>query len=240
MSDNPVLVAPRPVRVISGLLTRPMPHPVRLMSAPTDQFERVKITDENDLKVGVFTDATSDRDRDLSSPRASSRSSLPSEALEEFLSILRPSFFPPTSPILRARRQGATTLTSFPYERPYPCKGRRLELVQQKHESSNLYGVEEVDRSSQSSRNTSGTPEHLSDQDDGILEIYDSDGLRQRWFTSNTHSSPISRMQTRNPFQRHPSYEIAFAGLLPSSPSPLSPSAVPLPLPTPDEMIEVA
>jgi hypothetical protein len=72
MNDNPALVAPRPVRVISGLITRP--HPVRFVSAPTDPFERAKITDESgidDLKVGVFTDSTSDRD--LSSPRASSR-----------------------------------------------------------------------------------------------------------------------------------------------------------------------
>lgn len=240
MNDNPVLIAPRPVRVISGLVTRP--HPVRFVSAPVEQFDRVKITDESDiddLKLGVFTDSTSDRD--LSSPRASSRSSLPSEALEEFLSILRPSFFPPTSPILRARRQGATSLTTFPYDRPYPSKGRRLELVQQKYEANNLHGVEEVDRSSQPSRN-SCTPEHPSDQDDGgavEFDIYDSD-LRPRWFTSNTHSSPISRLHTRNPFQRHPSYEIALAGLLPSSPSPLSPAAIPLPLPTPDEMIEMS
>ncbi len=50
-------------------------------------------------------------------------------------------------------------------------------------------------------------------------------------------------MQTRNPFQRHPSYEINVAGLLgpasalsPSPTSSLNPAAVPLPLPTPDEM----
>ena len=50
-------------------------------------------------------------------------------------------------------------------------------------------------------------------------------------------ASPISRLHTRNPFQRHPSYEITAppTGLSPPAPSP---SAIPLPLPTPDELIE--
>ena len=51
-------------------------------------------------------------------------------------------------------------------------------------------------------------------------------------------------MNTRNPFQRHPSYDSTVVGLIrPASalsPSPtlssLTPAAVPLPLPTPDEM----
>jgi len=38
------------------------------------------------------------------------RSSLPSEALEEFLSILRPSLFPPRSPILRPLRYPVSSL----------------------------------------------------------------------------------------------------------------------------------
>lgn len=52
----------------------------------------------------------------------SSRANLNSEALEEFLSILRPStsfLFPPTSPILRASKtNGATTYYSY---RRTPC-----------------------------------------------------------------------------------------------------------------------
>jgi hypothetical protein len=40
-------------------------------------------------------------------------SSLPSEALEEFLSILRPAIFPPSSPVLRPRRNGALSLPAF-------------------------------------------------------------------------------------------------------------------------------
>lgn len=56
-------------------------------------------------------------------------------------------------------------------------------------------------------------------------------------------ASPVARNLTRNPFQRHPSYDVAVnAYLRPSSASPspvavtLSPAAVPLPLPTPDEV----
>ena len=46
-------------------------------------------------------------------------------------------------------------------------------------------------------------------------------------------ASPISRMQTRNPFQRHPSYEMS------SSPTPsLSPIVDPLPLSPLNEVAE--
>lgn len=57
-------------------------------------------------------------------------------------------------------------------------------------------------------------------------------------------ASPVSRVHTRNPFQRHSSYDNAVAGFFhqrsASTPSPLgltlSPSIIPLPSPTPDEM----
>src|ERR1700736_4061552 len=63
-------------------------------------------------------------------------SSLPSEALEEFLSILNPSFFPPSSPILRARRNGAS-LPNYPYQ-------YRARVLHSRGDSISL--VEEVDR----------------------------------------------------------------------------------------------
>lgn len=78
-NDNPLLVAPRPVRLTSAHMFA-RTQPVRLVSAPTDQFERVKITDDDgidDLKVGLFCDSTtgsSMSDKDLASPRASPRS----------------------------------------------------------------------------------------------------------------------------------------------------------------------
>ena len=48
-------------------------------------------------------------------------------------------------------------------------------------------------------------------------------------------ASPVSRMHTRNPFLRHSDDRSP----APSAPSaPLTPAAVPLPLPTPDELVD--
>ncbi|KAF8184896.1 hypothetical protein K438DRAFT_1837057 [Mycena galopus ATCC 62051] len=209
--SNDILVAPRPVRLNTAFFTR------RMVSGP-DHLERVRF-DENaeidDRKIPELSD------KDIPSQRSSPRSGLPTEALEEFLSILRPSFFPPPSPVLLTLRQRSV---SVQHERSYSLKGRGL---QQKNE---LVEELEVARSTQPSRNTQ-TPDAESDDFDGST-------LPVRWFT-NVLSSPISRMHTRNPFQRHSSYP----GLVspgPVSPIALSPAAVPLPLPTPDEMIEIS
>ncbi|KAJ6500491.1 hypothetical protein C8R45DRAFT_70982 [Mycena sanguinolenta] len=241
-NDNPVLVAPRPVR-LTTLFTRS-----RMVSAP-DQVERVRF-DENseidDRKISECSDKDIPSQRSsprsvhwvilalllpyssdscISSPYVRLRSGLPSEALEEFLSILRPSFFPPPSPVLLTRRQGSVPLPTFQHERSYSLKGR--VLLQQKNE---VVEELEVSRSTQPSRNTE-TP-------DAEGEDFDSNTLPIRWFT-NVLSSPISRMHTRNPFQRHSSYP-GLASPGPVSPISLSPAAVPLPLPTPDEMIETS
>lgn len=119
------------------------------------------------------------------------RSGLTTEALEEFLSILRPSFFPPSSPVLRTRRQGSNSLPTFQHERSYSYKARgRLELAQQKSDSSNLFSLEELDgaRSTQPSRNTSSsTPDSASGRDGMTdFDLFDSEGIPIRWFTSNT------------------------------------------------------
>ncbi|KAK7023953.1 hypothetical protein R3P38DRAFT_2955065 [Favolaschia claudopus] len=215
--DTPVLVAPRPVR-FNTFLTRS-----RMLGSAPDHLERARV-DENspeidDRKVSEVLD------KDISSQRSSPRSPLPSEALEEFLSILRPSFFPPSSPVLLTRRQGAVSLPTFQHERSYSLKGR--VLLQQKNDV--VEEELEVSRSTQPSRNNC-TPDIEGDD-------HDSSTLPVRWFT-NVLSSPISRMHTRNPFQRHASYP----GLVspgPVSPIALSPAAVPLPLPTPDELLEI-
>ncbi|KAJ7261338.1 hypothetical protein B0H12DRAFT_1106344 [Mycena haematopus] len=213
-NDNPVLVAPRPVR-LNTLFTRS-----RMVSS-SDQVERVR--DENseidDRKISEFSD------KDIPSQRSSPRSGLPTEALEEFLSILRPSFFPPPSPVLLTRRQGSVPLPTFQHERSYSLKGRAL--LQQKNE---FVEELEVSRSTQPSRNTQ-TP-------DAECDDFDGNTLPIRWFT-NVLSSPISRLHTRNPFQRHSSYP-GLTSPGPVSPIALSPAAVPLPLPTPDEMIEIS
>ncbi|KAJ6547075.1 hypothetical protein B0H19DRAFT_1163883 [Mycena capillaripes] len=217
-NDNPVLVAPRPVR-LNTLLTRS-----RMLSAP-DHLERVRFTDENsDIDDRKIPDSF---DKDISSSqRSSPRSGLPTEALEEFLSILRPSFFPPSSPVLLTRRPGAVSLPTFQHERSYSLKGR--PLFQQKND---LVEELEVSRSTQPSRNTQ-TPDTEGDD-------FDGNTLPVRWFPSNVLSSPISRTHTRNPFQRHSSYP-GQVSPGPVSPIALSPAAVPLPLPTPDEMIEIS
>jgi len=231
VNDNPLLVAPRPVRLATPLFARS--HPVRLVSA-SDHMERLRIADSNsdvdDHKVGLYLDPS---EKDVASPRSSPRSGLPTEALEEFLSILRPSFFPPSSPVLFTRRQGAVSLPTFQHERSYSYKGRgRLEIMPQKSDLS-MDDIPEISRSTQPSRNAC-SPESTSD--DAISELDDS--LPVRWFTSNVLSSPISRMHTRNPFQRHPSYPMNPSPGPVSPMSPLSPAAIPLPLPTPDEFIE--
>lgn len=55
-------------------------------------------------------------------------------------------------------------------------------------------------------------------------------------------ASPISRMQTRNPFPRYATHDITLSPIR-SSPTmistPISPAAVPLPAPSPDETLEV-
>lgn len=52
---------------------------------------------------------------------AAQRINLTPDALEEFLSILRPSLFTPSSPVIRRLGSGPT---AFPYERPQPFKPR--------------------------------------------------------------------------------------------------------------------
>ncbi|PCH38262.1 hypothetical protein WOLCODRAFT_136138 [Wolfiporia cocos MD-104 SS10] len=92
---------------------------------------------------------------------------------------------------------------------------------------------------------------HPSDVPDAADDI---DGMTPAYpfklLGNGSLASPVSRMHTRNPFQRHPSYEAALSGVFrplsvspaptpaPTSPSAavaLSPATVPLPLPTPDE-----
>ncbi|KAF8894465.1 hypothetical protein BD779DRAFT_1668976 [Infundibulicybe gibba] len=231
-NSYPILVAPRPVRLNGAQFARS--YSGRLPASASDHFERVKITDASedteDSKVGLHYESTSEKD--LASPRSSPRSGLPSEALEEFLSILRPPFFPPPSPGLRSRHQTVSSLPIFQPERSYSFKGRgRLEIVQQKLD---LGDESDASRSAQPSRN-GRTPESMHELE-GVIDndTFDSDTPPYRWFTSNLLSSPISRMHTRNPFLRHVSNQSP--GLM----SPLSPAAVPLPLPTPDELAEIS
>jgi len=229
--NSSILVAPRPVRIASepGMTFVVRSNtPFRLVSAVADHFERVRINgdiDFDDQKPTAFIETTSS-DKDLASPRSSPRSSLSSEALEEFLSILKPSNFFPPSPILRARRNGAS-LPIYPYQ----YKARILHS-----RGDSISFVEEIDRAR--SNTPTRSPEFTIDRDDGAGDNERHGSETLRWFASTTLASPISRTHTRNPFSSYDS-----AGLLPSNqatPSPISPAAVPLPSPTPDEMIEIS
>ena len=124
----------------------------------------------------------------------SCRSGLPSEALEEFLSILRPSFFPPTSPVLRTRRQGVS-LPTLHRERSFYRSRGRLEIVPQKGDDK-----EESDgsRSTQPSRNArSSTPDTFNDVD-GVTDV-DTDSPPVRWFKANILCAFSSSQRVHNP-----------------------------------------
>ncbi|KAL0947402.1 hypothetical protein HGRIS_013515 [Hohenbuehelia grisea] len=247
--DNPLLVAPRPVRIATApsLYIQHYRPPSRSipsrsnLSAPTfaptpvEQLEKLRITDDltdDDQRASPLSPYDPPSDKPIS-PCASPRATLPSEALEEFLSILRPSCFPPTSPILRGRR----TIPTLPYDRPSAYAYKRALVHQPKSDS--LGGDEAgADRAPSRSAVTASPESAASERD----ELED---LPVRWYTSAALSSPVSRMHTRNPFQRHPSYEITLTSPLPTngaslSPHPLEPAAIPLPLPTPDEIHEIS
>ncbi|KIK63615.1 hypothetical protein GYMLUDRAFT_162545 [Collybiopsis luxurians FD-317 M1] len=238
-NDNtPILVAPRPVRLTApfNFLTRA--QPVRIVSEPAkDVTERSHSAEE--LKIGLCTDSSTDSSPrssprsvfffvplfGLSDPTSLSRAALPSEALEEFLSILRPSIFPPRSPV-RNRRH--VSLPLLHHEHSIAYKGRRVEPTVEEVEST---------RSAQPSRN-SGSPAEIMDGMAAEIQLLGLEDTPFRWFTSNVLSSPVSRNNTRNPFQRHHTYPVVSSPHA-FSPSPLpslSPAAIPLPLPSPDEL----
>ena len=126
-------------------------------------------------------------------------SALQTEALEEFLSILRPSF-------LRKPR----SLTTKPRH--------RLDVT------SDHYSLDSRDLT---------TPPDTQDIHPDVRWF--SSSLLCAYAVSNLHfsyshpmslASPVSRMHTRNPFLRR------------SEDRSLTPAAVPLPLPTPDELVD--
>jgi len=236
VNDNPLLVAPRPVRVTSAYPHFARPTHFKLVASPVEQSDRVKLSDDteniDEHKQPVRPDSSVSSDKDLPSARASPRSSLPSEALEEFLSICM-GWKCPSSPVLRPRRNGAVSLPAFGL--PYRSRSK-VDFLHAKGDLSSITLIEEYEQAPRS-------PQTLAEQDElENMEIQDLD--TQRWHIAHSLSSPISR--ARNPFLRHPSYDIAITGIHFSQPSPptvsatpMSPATVPLPMPTPDELIKV-
>jgi len=265
--DNLVLVAPRPVRLAASfspvLATRTNSAAFRMLSAtPTEALDRLKFTDDNqDTKEGQ---------PEQTAARMSPRASLPSEALEEFLSILRPSSFlypSPTSPILRRRNNGAVI---------------HFDRQQSARRGENAWSPQPPSPTKTVSSVKTLTPDDFvpaerldSDHDANSITWYPFD-----WRTgcpNPTYSplhSPVNRAQAHNPFGKRHSQQfitsennVEVGAYLGSSPSPslmftrmipplelpalppsvspsaslvsLSPAAVPLPSPSPDETAEL-
>jgi hypothetical protein len=252
-TDNITLVAPRPVRLSNFSIHLPSPHrqhPLRIASTPADPDERLFSADspiDDDALLHLDPDSKSPK----ASPRASPRSSLPSEALEEFLSILRPSLFPPCSPILRPLRYPISSL----HDRTLTLPSKPLSGI------DNLSVLPRDD--SRTPVKQLGAP--LSSRAPSLRENEENDVRPEtpsKFFSSGplgvsfeffptlapvnllirisvgvSLASPISRIHTRNPFQRHASYETSLvpAPYLPQDRA-LSPASVALPSPTPSEL----
>ncbi|KAF9228643.1 hypothetical protein BS17DRAFT_772289 [Gyrodon lividus] len=238
VNDNPLLIAPRPVRVTSACPQFARSVHLRPVH-PSADSERVKSTEESEnideSRHPSRIHSAASSDKESYSPRASPRSTLPSEALEEFLSILRPAIFPPSSPILRPRRNGAVSLPAFAVSyKP------RTKIDTSKGERPISCLSEQPDPDKQT---PTCSPEPITESLTGNWDIYGPE-IASRWH-AQVLASPISRMHTRNPFPRHASQDFALSTIVPgpSSPAitstPISPSAVPLPAPSPDEMLEV-
>lgn len=231
VNDNPVLVAPRPVRVASVYPHFPRSAHFRLSSAANDS-ERLVIPEDDangeERKLPSRVHSSASVDKESCSPRASPLSSLPSEALEEFLSILRPAMFSSTSPILRSRRNAAMSL---PIGLQYRSR-TKLDLTQSKAE---YQYANPTDGSDVENDTVTCSPESFGENFTTNWDSYASE-VTSRWH-AQVLASPISRMHTRNPFPRYASQEVRPSPSIPSTP--VSPAAVPLPVPSPDELREV-
>ena len=231
-------------------LIRPQPA-VRLVSAPPpDAFARIILPEDDDDDHSVDRDrpfpAYDDADspmspRDAASPRyvlsvlspqigafVYFGSSLSPDALEEFLSILRPVMFnTPASPILRTR-----------YERPHPYKPKTHRRTM----SANSVASDDTRRTPERTTSRGASKSSNSEERDEVGEeiVFDPRPWPYSSFlcacillsdSSWAHvdsfsASPISRIHTQNPLGRHVSHdpEVPFqsAYLIRAAPSPIS------------------
>ncbi|KAH9981527.1 hypothetical protein BGW80DRAFT_1163240 [Lactifluus volemus] len=218
-TDNITLVAPRPVRLSNFSIHIPSPHrqhTFRITSTPADPDRLFSADPPLDDDPLIHLDSES------ISPKASS---LPSEALEEFLSILRPSLFPPRSPILRPLRYPVSSLHDRTLSFSKPLGGIDNLSVLSREDSRTP--VKQLG----APLGSRAPPQHENEENDVRSET------PPRFFGSGPLASPISRIHTRNPFQRHASYEtsIVSTSYIPQDRA-LSPASVALPSPTPSEL----
>ncbi|EJD05793.1 uncharacterized protein FOMMEDRAFT_18035 [Fomitiporia mediterranea MF3/22] len=211
MSDF-VLVAPRPRRVNSLAQRASLPPVSRILSPPVEALSRLKLADGEGQPADNSDEAIPSSGRNTASPRLN----LPSDALEEFLSILRPSLFSPSSPTFRARRHESGSGLAIPLERPQAIKPR--DSSHTKSPSLNSVNLEDGNATT-----AAGSISPAAD----VRQSGDNDQFAGNlWRIPGILESPVSRTHTRNPFYRHPSYDTAFSGVLTSH---LSPSLLPLP-----------
>ncbi|KAH9004897.1 hypothetical protein EDB86DRAFT_2880306 [Lactarius hatsudake] len=213
-TDNITLVAPRPVRLANFSIHLPSPHrhhSLRIISTPADTVDSL---DDDYLDPDSLSPKTS--------PRASPRSAPPSR---NFFPILRPSLFPPRSPTLRPLRYPISAFHDRTFSLPpKPLGGIDNLPVLPREDSRNP-----TKHTNFASR---ALPQHENEENDTRPVT------PPRVFSPGPLASPISRMHTRNPFQRHASYEPPFASgaYLPLQDRTLSPAAIALPSPTPSEL----
>lgn len=211
-NDQPIVVAPRPVR-LGAIFTR-----------------------RQDTDFAFIADISSPDPPDrLSRPPSTTATTLPSEALDEFLSILKPSFL---------RKPRSVSFPAFLPDRPLAL--RQLPRVDSR--TDNLVR-DPCASSSDDVDPITTSPSHMDNSLDSRLFSPDSD--TRQWFSSallgmypptwfkssailltlDEIASPVSRFHTRNPFQRNREGS-------PVPPSPLSPASIPLPAPSPGELFE--
>ncbi|EAU88340.1 hypothetical protein CC1G_05106 [Coprinopsis cinerea okayama7 len=203
VNDFGLIAAPRPVRLPAFTFAR------RVNASPSR----------------ADNDNNSDLASTSPSPLSGRSSTLPSEALEEFLAILKPSFFPSTSPTLGKSRRSLNIPTFHQYERPLAFKPRQRLENQPVLKS-------DVDDPSDSHPSAPTSPVPVGgEQQDSLIDHYDQEGPVHRWLRFGPLSSPVSRMHTRNPFLKQITEQPGVAART------LSPAAIPLPTPDPDEWL---
>lgn len=156
--ELPVLVAPRPVRITSAFAFARRVHNASPSRADNDN--------------------SSDHSSQSPSPLSGRSSTLPSEALEEFLSILKPSFFPSTSPTLGKARRALSIPTFHQYERPLALRPR------QRIDNAPFF---KSDDTSDSHPFATTSPTIGGEQQESSTDQYEQDGPATRWL----HFGPL-------------------------------------------------
>jgi len=119
----------------------------------------------------------------------------------------------PSSPTFRPRRQGSASAFAVPLERPFAFKPR--DKTHNENSSITSFSREDYDATTNVAYSEVSSQQEASSRIPGVLE------------------SPVSRMHTRNPFQRHPTYDLATRNALTNN---VSPTLLPLP-PSPSPVL---